>query len=118
MLWGARLGGPSWAIATGLGVTAYGAVYFFAHDILVHRRLALRINPKRGYLRRLYQAHRLHHAVEGKDGCVSFGFVFAPSPARLKAQLKSLAALSETVTNEERSTAGASPQARSSARVN
>ena len=95
MAWTLRLGGPSWALYVGLGVTAYGIVYFFAHDILVHKRVALRINPKKGYLRRLYQSHRLHHAVDGKDGCVSFGFVFAPSPRRLKAQLKQLAPLRE-----------------------
>jgi beta-carotene 3-hydroxylase len=34
------------------------------------------------------QAHRLHHAVESKEGCVSFGFIFAPSPQRLKQMLK------------------------------
>jgi len=34
------------------------------------------------------QAHRLHHATVGKEGGVSFGFVFARDPARLKAELK------------------------------
>lgn len=90
MAWGAQLGGPLWALFVGIGIMAYGIVYFLAHDVLVHKRVALRINPKKGYLRRLYQAHRLHHAVDGKDGCVSFGFVFAPSPERLRKQLQSL----------------------------
>lgn len=93
--WGAQAGGPAWTVAVGAGVTAYGLVYFFAHDVLVHRRVALRINPKKGYLRRLYQAHRLHHAVNGKEGCVSFGFIFPPSPEKLKAQLQRLAPLRE-----------------------
>lgn len=87
--------GPKWAIAVGLGLAAYGLVYFLAHDILVHRRLAIRLNPRKGYLRRLYQAHRMHHAVDGKDGCVSFGFILAPSPEHLKAELKKLAPLRE-----------------------
>jgi beta-carotene 3-hydroxylase len=91
--WAAQANGPSWALYAGLGVTAYGFVYFFAHDILVHKRVALRINPKKGYLRRLYQSHRLHHAVDGKEGCVSFGFIFAPSPEQLKRQLQHLAPL-------------------------
>jgi beta-carotene 3-hydroxylase len=95
MAWGAQLGGPLWAIFVGLGIMAYGIVYFLAHDVLVHKRVALRINPKKGYLRRLYQAHRLHHAVDGKHGCVSFGFVFAPSPERLKKQLEASAPLRE-----------------------
>ncbi len=93
MAWKWQFGGPFWALIVGIGIFAYGAVYFFAHDILVHKRVALRINPKKGYLRRLYQSHRLHHAVDGKDGCVSFGFVFAPSPERLKKQLQTLAPL-------------------------
>jgi beta-carotene 3-hydroxylase len=46
-------------------------------------------------LRRLYQAHRLHHAVDGKDGCVSFGFVFSRSPEHLKRRLQDLAPLRE-----------------------
>ena len=44
--------------------------------------------PRSGYLKRLYQAHRLHHAVHGREGCVSFGFLWAPAPARLKQRLQ------------------------------
>ena len=44
--------------------------------------------PKRGYAKRLVQAHKLHHATVGKEGGVSFGFVFAGDPARLKAELR------------------------------
>jgi beta-carotene 3-hydroxylase len=93
--WSAQLGGPRWAFFVALGVTAYGVVYFLAHDVLVHHRVNLGLNPKKGYLRRLYQAHRLHHAVDGKYGCVSFGFVFARSPEHLKRRLQELAPLRE-----------------------
>ena len=75
------------ALAAGLGILAYGLIYFFFHDILVHRRFDFGLRPKKGYLARVVQAHRLHHAVEGKEGCVSFGFIFPPSPQRLKAML-------------------------------
>jgi beta-carotene 3-hydroxylase len=44
--------------------------------------------PRKGYAKRLVQAHKLHHATIGKDGGVSFGFVFARDPAKLKAELK------------------------------
>ena len=44
--------------------------------------------PKRGYAKRLVQAHKLHHATIGKEGGVSFGFVFARDPVKLKAELK------------------------------
>jgi len=91
--WSAQLGGPRWALFAGLGITAYGAVYFLAHDVLVHNRGGWRLNPHKGYLARLYQAHRLHHAVDGKHGCVSFGFIFARSPEHLKRELRRCASL-------------------------
>ncbi|MGA7325414.1 MAG: sterol desaturase family protein [Rhodomicrobium sp.] len=91
MAWSAQLGGPLWALFVGLGIMAYGAVYFLAHDVLVHNRGGWRPHPRKGYLSRLYQAHRLHHAVNGREGCVSFGFVFARSPEHLKRELQRLA---------------------------
>jgi beta-carotene 3-hydroxylase len=74
------------AIAT--GITLYGVFYFIVHDGLVHQRWPFRYIPHRGYAKRLVQAHRLHHAVKGKDDCVSFGFLYAPPVDRLAAQLK------------------------------
>ncbi|MHB0774853.1 sterol desaturase family protein [Halomonas sp. WWR20] len=74
----------------GAGMTAYGFLYFLAHDGLVHQRWPFRYVPRRGYLKRLYQAHRMHHAVSGKEGCVSFGFLLAPSVSTLKRQLHEL----------------------------
>lgn len=74
----------------GAGMTLYGALYFIAHDGLVHRRWPFTVTPRSGYLKRLVQAHRLHHAVTGRDGAVSFGFLWAPSPQRLKRQLQGL----------------------------
>jgi len=75
-----------WWIA--LGMTVYGLIYFVLHDGLVHQRWPFRYIPRRGYFRRLYQAHRLHHAVEGRDHCVSFGFIYAPPVDKLKQDLK------------------------------
>ena len=74
----------------GAGMTLYGALYFLAHDGLVHRRWPWRHTPRSGYLKRLYQAHRLHHAVDGRTGCVSFGFLWAPPAAELRRQLQAL----------------------------
>lgn len=79
----------SWALyAVATGVTAYGAMYGFVHDGLVHQRWPWRWMPRNGYARRLVQAHRLHHAVRTKHGAVSFGFILAPDPHRLRAILK------------------------------
>ncbi len=77
---------PLFWIAT--GTTMYGVLYFLAHDGLVHQRWPFRYVPGRGYLKRLYQAHRLHHAVKGKEGCVSFGFLWARPVNSLKNELK------------------------------
>ena len=68
----------------GLGMTAYGVAYFGFHDVIVHRRLPLRLHPKGHYLRRIIQAHLVHHKTHGRDGAVSFGFLYAPDPQRLK----------------------------------
>ena len=38
-------------------------------------------------MKRIVQAHRLHHAVETKAGTVSFGFLYAPPAEMLKAEL-------------------------------
>ncbi len=72
---------------TAFGITVYGFIYTFIHDGVVHQRY-FRWVPKRGYAKRLVQAHKLHHATIGKEGGVSFGFVFAARPERLKAELK------------------------------
>ena len=72
----------------GAGMTTYGALYFIVHDGLVHQRWPFRYVPRKGYLKRLYMAHRLHHAVRGKEGCVSFGFLYAPSLTKLQQTLR------------------------------
>jgi beta-carotene 3-hydroxylase len=88
LLWGGVQGGwGDWATWTGAGIAAYGAIYFGFHDIIVHRRLAHRIVPRSTYFKRIVQAHRIHHAVESREGAVSFGFIYAPPVERLKAAL-------------------------------
>lgn len=72
----------------GAGMTLYGALYFMVHDGLVHQRWPFRYVPRRGYLKRLYMAHRLHHAVRGKADCVSFGFLYAPPVEDLQQTLR------------------------------
>lgn len=79
---------PLWWIA--FGFTLYGLLYGFVHDGLVHQRFPFRVKARGAYLKRLVQAHRLHHAVHTKDGAVSFGFLYAENVRKLKARLKSL----------------------------
>lgn len=83
------MGAQAWEPGTwiGVGVLSYGVVYSLIHDGLVHQRYFKWV-PRRGYARRLVQAHRLHHATIGKEGGVSFGFVVARDPAALKRELR------------------------------
>ena len=81
-------GWPVWLWWAGIGIAVYGMIYAGFHDIIVHRRLPVRYLPRSAYMKRIIQAHRLHHAVETRDGTVSFGFLIAPDPADLKAELK------------------------------
>lgn len=74
--------------AIGAGITGYGAIYFGFHDVLVHRRIKHGWNPQARYLKRIVQAHRLHHVVETREGTVSFGFLYAPPIRELKARLE------------------------------
>ncbi len=77
--------GPAWWI--GVGVMIYGAIYTLIHDGIIHQRW-FRWVPRRGYAKRLVQAHKLHHATIGKQGGVSFGFIIALDPAVLKQKLR------------------------------
>lgn len=88
-----------WVWWAALGVTIYGVIYTLVHDGLVHQRY-FRWVPKRGYAKRLVQAHKLHHATIGKEGGVSFGFVFARDPQKLKAELKAQREAGKAVVRE------------------
>lgn len=84
---GVQRGWGSWAIWVGTGIAAYGGIYFAFHDVIVHRRVGHRYVPRSRYMKRIVQAHRLHHASENKHGSVSFGFLWAPPADLLKRQL-------------------------------
>jgi beta-carotene 3-hydroxylase len=86
ILFSEAVSGPLYWV--GLGMTGYGLLYFVVHDGLVHGRWPFRVVPKNPYLKRLVQAHRLHHAVEGREDCVSFGFLYAPPVRNLKQELR------------------------------
>lgn len=81
-------GASDWNLQwVGAGMTAYGLLYFIAHDGLVHKRWPLRWVPRHGYLKRLYQSHRLHHVAQSKDDARFFGFLWAQSEAKLRSEV-------------------------------
>jgi beta-carotene 3-hydroxylase len=88
LIWLGSRDGRSPLYFVGAGASLFGLAYFLLHDVLVHQRLPLKWTPRRGYLKRLVQAHRLHHATHGRDGAVSYGFLYAPPVRRLKARLQ------------------------------
>ena len=88
LMGGAQFGWWPGYLWIGGGIAAYGAIYFGFHDVIVHNRIPTRYLPKSPYMKRIVQAHRLHHVVETRDGTVSFGFLVAPRPEDLKAELK------------------------------
>lgn len=79
-----------WWLPVGLGITAYGGVYAFFHDGLVHRRFPVPFVSGRGFWRVRIQAHRIHHAVNTRLGCVSYGFLLAKPARALKRELNAL----------------------------
>ncbi len=53
-------GGANAAWWVAIGVTLYGAVYTFIHEVYIHHRLPIRL-PRLAYLEWLREAHRAHH---------------------------------------------------------
>ncbi|WP_268033413.1 sterol desaturase family protein [Algoriphagus sp. PAP.12] len=62
----------------GVGISTYGMLYFFLHDVLVHRRLKWFDRPKNSWLMGIFKAHQAHHKTNQKEGAVSFGLFLVP----------------------------------------
>lgn len=62
----------------GTGISIYGMLYFFLHDVLVHRRLKWFDRPKSFFLKGIFKAHQAHHKTNQKDDAVSFGLFVVP----------------------------------------
>lgn len=91
----------------GAGITAYGLAYAVVHDGMVHGRIpGLRWTGRQGgYLGRLVEAHRLHHAVRDRDDGISFGFLWAPPVERLRDDLRARTAARHAATRGTQSVA-------------
>lgn len=64
--------------SVGIGIFCYGVFYFIFHDVIVHQRIKWKPAKKSKYLRRMINAHYVHHSKHTKKGCEAFGFLFAP----------------------------------------
>lgn len=59
----------------GLGISVYGGVYFYLHDVLVHRRTGKAKVPAVRYVKGLRKAHQMHHKHIDKQPSESFGLL-------------------------------------------
>ena len=70
----------NWTISLGIGagVTIYGAVYFFIHDLFIHQRIKVLTHTKNPYLLAIRRAHKIHHKHLGKHQGECFGMLWVP----------------------------------------
>jgi beta-carotene 3-hydroxylase len=64
-------------LAIGIGIMMYGIGYFLVHDIFYHQRIKIGYKPKSKYIKRILNAHGLHHAMSTPKTGVNFGFLYA-----------------------------------------
>ncbi|GAB4419668.1 MAG: hypothetical protein OHK0039_32330 [Bacteroidia bacterium] len=65
-------------LGVGIGITAYGFVYFLFHDVIIHRRIKFKQRYKSSYINRLIRAHKMHHKHLRREDGEAFGFLYAP----------------------------------------
>ncbi len=61
--------------AIGFGIMAYGAAYFFVHEVMIHRRLKFIKASTNWYSEAVNAAHKVHHSVKGKHHAENFGML-------------------------------------------
>lgn len=65
--------------SAGFGVALYGIGYLVFHEIMFHKRIKwIKYRPKTRYMKRIINAHRVHHSTVSRDGARSFSFLYAP----------------------------------------
>jgi beta-carotene 3-hydroxylase len=70
--------GVSLASYIGIGITLYGAAYFFVHDIFIHQRFKVLRNADHWYFQAIRRAHKMHHKHLGKEEGECFGMLWVP----------------------------------------
>ncbi len=65
-------------LGIGLGVTLYGFVYFFIHDLFIHQRIRILTHTKNPYLLAIRRAHKMHHKHITKEDGECFGMLWVP----------------------------------------
>jgi len=68
----------------GIGVAFYGVGYFLVHDIFFHKRIKIKYRPKSSYMKRVLNAHRVHHQKSKPHEGICFGFLYASKKYTVK----------------------------------
>jgi beta-carotene 3-hydroxylase len=63
--------------AFGIGIMMYGLGYFLVHDIFFHHRIKIKYRPKSKYMKRVLNAHAVHHQKSKAHEGICFGFLYA-----------------------------------------
>lgn len=66
------------ALSIGIGITIYGAAYFFIHDIFIHQRFKILRKSNNWYFRAIRRAHKMHHKHVNKEHGECFGMLWVP----------------------------------------
>jgi beta-carotene 3-hydroxylase len=66
------------ALGIGIGISIYGAAYFFVHDLFIHQRIKVLTQTKNKYLLAIRRAHKMHHKHLGKHEGECFGMLWVP----------------------------------------
>lgn len=70
-------GGFDIRLPIGIGVACYGIGYFIVHDTFFHSRINIKYRPKSNYIKRVLNAHRVHHQKSTDHKGICFGFLYA-----------------------------------------
>jgi beta-carotene 3-hydroxylase len=79
------LGGLDYRLALGIGVMLYGLGYFLVHDIFFHKRVKIKHRPQSQYMKRVLNAHKVHHQKSTAHKGICFGFLYASKKYNVKA---------------------------------
>jgi beta-carotene 3-hydroxylase len=67
-----------WLAGAGFGIAGYGLLYFWVHDVVIHRRLKWLRAPRHWYFRAVVRGHKIHHKALGRTPSSVYGFLWVP----------------------------------------
>ena len=78
IIFGSQIGIDFFLFWIGIGITLYGAAYFFVHDLFIHQRVKVLKKTKNPYLLGIRRGHKVHHKQIGKEDGECFGMLIVP----------------------------------------